>query len=1253
MAKIYATAIPVVEPSLAGVHLAWIGPSEHPHSLSGWKVQRRSADRIPSACDRIPIGTVLAPEERSSVFGALLLKPGVFPAGGAPCTICTVELAQPASGLHGRIQSGIGCIVAVRNGKAVAGLGPLSGPFDLGSRAADTLIFYVAAVSADTTIELCQLQYDQSDWANAKVIADLQLPIREFMPGLTDEIAEAKARLMNGETIEPQRFEDLANLLRGLSLSPRGTILVRSDSADDFDEMSALDPIRMLYSSPKWRRVLGFATFDDDPDLVPGQSYDYRISATFPSASRVIGFHTIPSGTQLPSDFYLYDCRVRLPQPAIVELMGSTPSGALLYHTRRGIRLQSGGVALPWTGFSIDDYCAVIDLPFAAQSIRFELEPGHDLTIEAGSAWGTAFSAAIQIPTGPEPVVVLPNPSNQLRLRGKGFLSALIVEPGPDAPEVQILPAVTLADTPRPAPPISVTAESLQSAVLAAPAGIRPPPRPLGMNLEWEPTAMVIGWTIPALAAPLDAAVFHIERRIEPNGSWEPVLGSDSPVFGGRDSADDPPAVFPGADLMQAFPESAAPSGSDTSFTHEDLFLIGEEGESIPNPPEPGTMLRYQIASIDTVGRLSATFTQSDPARLEKHEPPPVPSGADPRSADLLPSAAPTGVTAKVLVSGGDLSPEEQALLGSSDNAILLEWGWHSNEREIDPFATHFRIYTSPPLNTVACEILTATEISGRPGAYRATATLTRDIDPDSAKGQYLNAGYPFFVEEHSGGSNIEFVLVTRIAAPGGGFRAPALGTTNLPLNYSSRFTRPDGWSERLLPRVPITAEEQFRFVLRDRLQLGEDHPRDGLWVGVSAADDQAYIPDTRPGPNALAGNESAVAAALCQGRWHGRPSYSPPPPAADAARIVAPEPNGGDVRFTFDLGPFFSGSGLAPGALIFPERLEAAELLDHVQAQGTDLLGSWESESSTIAIPNPQDRQAIISSLQRGEYHSVEDRYLVLLAALHPFRDRLFRPVHEGPLQPLAFDDVLPSSAGRYVYRLRAANPMGQLSAEGFVVPAVVRVPSTAPAPKPAKQPRRNSDPSASMRVAVPKDGDFTHLLLFQAPASLAGGKLIKVPNRPDLHPAGHLALLMEDGSLVTPETLSRSDLKEDAATSTTLVEQALADKGPVRIWAASVTGDGMPSPLAGPWRLNLPYAQPELPELSATTAGDTVRLDWSWGAIEPVPVVVEELQGGAWTRISPPFLSGKSGFETVRSSSPARYRLNAGVALSNEVAV
>ena len=77
--------------------------------------------------------------------------------------------------------------------------------------------------------------------------------------------------------------------------------------------------------------------------------------------------------------------------------------------------------------------------------------------------------------------------------------------------------------------------------------------------------------------------------------------------------------------------------------------------------PEPGSLHRYRVRTIDSVGRPSADWRETAPVRLEKHVPPPVP----------------VRVAARVLVPDApDLADDERALLGTSDSAVVLRWEW-------------------------------------------------------------------------------------------------------------------------------------------------------------------------------------------------------------------------------------------------------------------------------------------------------------------------------------------------------------------------------------------------------------------------------------------------------------------------------------------------------------------------------------------------------------------------------------------------
>src|SRR5262249_17251250 len=269
----------------------------------------------------------------------------------------------------------------------------------------------------------------------------------------------------------------------------------------------------------------------------------------------------------------------------------------------------------------------------------------------------------------------------------------------------------------------------------------------------------------------------------------------------------------------------------------------------------------------------------------------------------------------------------------SSDNVILLRWGWRAPERTEDPFARQFRVYLAPTFDLIPGEILSATEVA--PGDWQLAVRVPRALDANAAAGLFLNARYPFFIGEHTAGPLLTMRVRARIPDATGAFRRPALGTVGVPLRLAPAMTRPASWNERFVfpsghAFLSITEAERYEAVIRDRLLLTPEHPRDALWVGVTAADGESYVDDTFPAPGPdgpLPGNESPTVVVLCQARRAVRPEFDPPPPAGPVPRVRAPEPAGGPVHFRLDLTPFLTGSGLAAGPPAQPPRPPGAGL--------------------------------------------------------------------------------------------------------------------------------------------------------------------------------------------------------------------------------------------------------------------------------------------------------------------------------------
>ena len=354
----------------------------------------------------------------------------------------------------------------------------------------------------------------------------------------------------------------------------------------------------------------------------------------------------------------------------------------------------------------------------------------------------------------------------------------------------------------------------------------------LGFTVTWRPApAFALPAWPPDLDAsvPLDATVFQIERRVEPTGDWVPVLDDDNQTLGDRGGAIRELALTPGTDLATVFPDNAVQtSGTDLDLHFVDSFgVVDEPAAGGEAAPEPGSLHRYRVRTIDSVGRPSANWRETAPVRLEKHVPPPVPVRVDARV--LVPDAP-------------DLTADERALLGTSDSAVVLRWEWGQDQRDQDPFASEFRVYAAPPMDTVAGTVTAVTLLSsGQVTSYRVELQLDRAIASDIVAGQRLDAGHPFFIRSHDAGSAIQMVVETRLR-PGGVAPVPVTGPVSLALPLTPDRTRPPAWGTRqaVVPIHTDPADTAYEVVLRDLLTVTDAEPVATAWVGVSTADDQA-----------------------------------------------------------------------------------------------------------------------------------------------------------------------------------------------------------------------------------------------------------------------------------------------------------------------------------------------------------------------------------------------------------------------------
>ncbi len=1014
------------------------------------------------------------------------------------------------------------------------------------------------------------------------------------------------------------------------------------------------------------------------------------------------GFHTIPSKTALPAEFYLGGLRVRFSHPVTVELRPGTGTGGFLRLSRRGIRLPEESEPY-WILSLLEDWHLVLDFPHPITRVILEVHAGHQLEYQAlQSAALPNVVAQDAVPAGTEPRISFPMPIQQLRLRGSGFLFAIRVPAGPNGPEPRsiVLP-VTYLGTPRPPPPISVSIANLQQPpppipVTDVPSGVMPPRHQLGFQVRWRPALQggLSYWPASqAGGAPLEATIFQVEQRQLPSTTWRPVLSEDNLMLGNREQNAPNTAILPGADLLRLYPESRpATPGVGLDLTWVDTFEPEEVRSALVeslvplgearNVPPPGTEHQYRVRAVDPVGRPSLTWTGSNVLRLEKHVPPPQPVSPSETPADQFPLPAPTGVQTRVLVRGApDLTAADQALLGTSDNAIVLRWGWHGQQRYQDPFAREFRVYFAVrPLDAVDGLLTSVTTVM--PGRYTVTLQLERAILPDAATRTYLHAGYPFFIAGHTAGATITATIEARVPQ-GGVLPVPKQGPVRLALRLTPALTRPAAWTERVETQ-PIGPQQQYQAVLRDRLTVTPAHPRDAVWVGVSAADDQPYVQDQLAPSESRPGNESAIVALRCDATYQGRPVFHVPPPLAPVPVLVAPEPGGRPLVFSLNLAAspaYLDGTGLSAGTLVRPERVAAESVFGALRVTPDGRImarvltprqpGDADQELLRVAEQgkpeNPADRASVIAALRSGRPDRLADHYVVFLAGAHAYRDRLFTRCQDDPLPLGPFQETLSPRGGRYVYRFRLADGAGNVSAGSALARVIVRVPSLFPSAAPERLVAEPSDPGGTLRLRVVEDAEVTHVLAFSQPVSAAGGpveaaELLRVPNRADLYPSPSdpsgsgltgLWLRAPDGALLDPslvKSLADADVTVGAdGTRRLSLSLSGSPGGRVRVWSCTLTRDGIPSLLGGPWSIAFPRPPLADPVLSVSGGASTPAFHWTSPSLRRPTgrVHLERSQDGErWLRCSPTLDAARhTQYPATGSYSPPpgnwRYRL------------
>ena len=1223
-AVIRATAIPRLDPGAVGIHLAWSGPELTPLAIGGYEVRRRPHLELKTT-------TVCATFDATRLAllaetGVLLDELGVMlqhiwrpaPTGAIeplaenfPFDVFTQQLTTPTDRVSVTCTARSAVAIAISGGKSTAvEIVPDTGVV-LTGQSIDTVVVYAMEPS---TLRICAVEpaepeQDAASWAAAEVVATgLTLPLHETDPSLTNpaqELAKARERLLSNETLTEAEASSLAAALRPGAADQVGRdcdriLLDRIDTTSPYQETVFSTRIALGTLDPRVRRVLGFGFADTT--AVVGQTYDYRVAGTFVAADlvdEIYDVHQIASGTALPSTFHIDDVTLRLGAPTELVLDPEPDPDGLTAASRRGLAIVPADPSDGFVSWWSPGLSCVIDLPRPVEHLVLEVPAVHGFSYSGRLGNGPAGPYET-VPPGPSAVLSFSSPVDQVRLTGSGTVYALRLPAGVGGVTElsQVCGPVTLAPTPLPAAPITVAAVGLQSppAILTGvideqtPVAARPEP---GFRVLWEPATLGTsnGWPDDLEAdPPIDALAFIVQHRRVYDATtfdpWEPIQAGDNLTFGSWPASSGAPSMAYGVDVGVAFPlHRQRAAGAPVVMSVTDVLSPVATDDDPPRAAAPlGSSHQYRIQAMDVVGRVSATWTESAVVRLEKHIPPPLPVGPQPEP-ELIGTpprlSAPLGVRARtILASDPDLSAADFGLLAGHQSAVVLEWGWRDSERELDPTTLEFRVYAQSRVPTVVPGVITS--VTAGTGLWVLDFTTDRALVADEAVGQWLNTGdQAFRIVTHTAGTTPQLTVAASLVSP---TTSPLTGSTVFGRPLTAEHQRPTAWDSRVAV-VPLTDADSYSYVLYDLLSVSAGSRTDEVWVGVSAADGQDYIPDELPAAQlngGRPGNESSIASVTATARYVGRPEFSVPPPLGDIPEVVTDEPTGRSLSVTFDASALLGGA-VSGGTSVALDRCPLDAVLGITSLSGSDVvMRRADGTDQVVVFANPGDETAVRDGLASDHPEHIASRYFLYLAGHFDRPGELFIRT-DGILHSAgSLTDKVPPKPGRYFYRVRLADASGAVSVGGAILPMVVRVPSTMPMPAPERRSAAVDAGSLNVDIALEPDPDLAWALLFcrvgdfaTAPPDPSGAQLLRVPNRRDLYPDAGVRLRLADGTVLAPVTASIAAAVTDADGLLDVPLTApLPDAPPgqlrlVQYWCYGLSRDGIPSRALGPYTL------------------------------------------------------------------------------------
>lgn len=1198
------------------------------------------------------------------------------------CVAYTIEFNKPHTTVQ--ITAGLMSLMAIafREGKAVqvetrSGAGPHNLAFE--NKVVDKVVIY--ANSRLRSLTVCvnvplKEKEEAKDWAQVPyLVKGLQMPLQSVNPALgngADEDNLAFNRITPSESLSLDAFHQAS-----LVLNPAGNkakfsspveyfTLSREEIKEPFIDLQTWPYGLGTLLSNTWRRIMGFGYLDKGDGLVPGELYDYRVSGYFRRRDieeEFLGFRIVPKSTLLPPGFRLGPVFFNTFKRTEVEFLPKENPGSLVQGgIRKGIWLEPeipGGKSLK---LKFDEPISSLVLEIAPETVEnFKYDTSTSIFFPVLPQ--NIFADAV--PADHRVLLIFADPIDQITFFGKAFLYGIRINPVGDTVDADqlvqqsfIVSRIRYESTARPAAPPFLSTQNLQqpASVGNPEAAVKNPKEDMGFRLKWLPPASgpnpIIPWPEDLGAfPPFDVLAFHLERRpVTGGGAFKPIDEEDTLYMGSRSGEYEIPPIAYGADVIDLFQKASLPQPPISPWMEaHDVLRSSAEKEGIP-----GNLYQYRIFSIDVLGRKSAVATLGSIVRLEKRLAPPQPVAPSTPVPDGV--RVPSGLRAYALqASDPNISAASAALLGASSNAVVLEWGWNDEQREMDPFATEFRVYwQSIAPDRVEGQLVGAANLVG--GFYQMAAQLNQSVPANTFKGRYITAGgYPFKVAGHTAGQNINFRLEPTELRPG---LAPGNASFRLSPVLDGTEQRPSRWEKRVAT-VPITASKNYRYIFRDQMTLDADHPFAHHWMGVSACDDQYYIPDELPGAalnGNRPGNESSIGTAQVRARYIGKPVFTVPDPLANVPEVLTKEPVSGEISLRVNLPALFAGSVTIPaGHKVIVEQLPISAIIVFLGASaGGQFQASFPGQPvSSYTLGNPGDQANFLAQIRSGEPASIEGKFL--MDFFIRYRDRFSEMWVRSLPDPVPFaaqNFTFPSEPERYIFRIRLVDKAGHISDNAAILPAFVRVISLRTPKAPEFEVQDSETDIITVETKHQEQFDLAHVVLFADTADIADAldratlekaQLLRLPNRLDLYPNDGLRLRLKGGSILAPiasADTSTGILADGTRTISFALDLDYDQR--VAVWALLLSRDGIPSRVNGPLVVTTGPEPLVAPTLSSVRSGNKDVLSWT-ALVVPAQIVIEQsLDAGAnWQRISPWIQTGQTSFEHKSANVARSYRL------------